>query len=198
MRLRARRPAPRARLFKLCSLLLCYPDEELLAARLQLAAAARDLPGLARFFAWWAGEDARALQEGYVATFDLDRRCGLYLSYYEQGDRRDRGAGLLRLKRMYRAAGLPLAGGELPDYLPAMLEFAALAPAGWGEVMLREHRPALVLLAAGLRECGSPYADVVDAVGGLVGPPTSADRARAGAIAAAGPPAELVGLDSVR
>lgn len=195
MRIRARRAADR-RPYKLCSLLLCYPDDELLAARPELAALAGDLvPALERFCDWWASEQPRALQEHYVTTFDLHRRCGLYLSYYAQGDRRDRGTGLLRLKRMYRAAGLPLADGELPDYLPAMLEFAATAPDGWGEVMLREHRPALALLAAGLRELPTPYADVVDGVCELVGPPSAADAARAQALAAAGPPTELVGLE---
>ncbi|MGH2876139.1 MAG: nitrate reductase molybdenum cofactor assembly chaperone [Solirubrobacteraceae bacterium] len=196
LRPRARRQAAARDAYKLCSLLLCYPDEELLAARSELAVLAADVSAsLERFCGWWAGEEPRTLQEHYVTTFDLHKRCGLYLSYYDQGDRRSRGVGLLRLKRMYRAGGLPLADGELPDYLPAMLEFAAAAPDGWGEVMLREHQPALELLAAGLRERPTPYADVVDAVCELVGPPSAADRARAAAIAAEGPPTELVGLE---
>lgn len=201
MRRRARRSAVRAQLFKLCSLLLCYPDEQLLAERQALAQAAADLPDpparrtLVEFCEWWAAQDALALQQHYVQTFDLHKRCGLYLSYYEQGDRRARGAGLLRLKRMYRSAGLPLAGSELPDYLPAMLEFAATAPEGWGVLMLDEHRPALALLAEALRECETPYAAVVDAVRAELGAPSRAERARAVAMAAAGPPTELVGLE---
>ncbi|MHB1572036.1 MAG: nitrate reductase molybdenum cofactor assembly chaperone [Solirubrobacteraceae bacterium] len=201
MRRRARRSAVRAQLFKLCSLLLCYPDEQLLAERQALAQAAADLPDplarrtLVEFCEWWAAQDALALQQHYVQTLDLHKRCGLYLSYYEQGDRRARGAGLLRLKRMYRAAGLPLAGSELPDYLPAMLEFAAAAPEGWGVLMLEEHRPALALLAEALRECETPYAAVVDAVRAELGAPSGAERARAVAMAAAGPPTELVGLE---
>ena len=35
---------------------------------------------------------------------------------------------LLRLKKLYRAAGLPMATNELPDHLCVMLAFAALAP----------------------------------------------------------------------
>ena len=49
-------------------------------------------------------------------------------------------------KKLYRAAGLPQDGGELPDYLPVMLEFAAAAPPGRGELVLREHRAALELV----------------------------------------------------
>jgi nitrate reductase delta subunit len=102
---------------------------------------------------------------------------------------------LLRLKRMYRAAGLPLEGPELPDYLPVMLEFAASAPGGQGEIALREHRPALELLRSALEDRGTPYADVVATVCGTLGEPSAADRARALKLAAAGPPSELVGLE---
>jgi nitrate reductase delta subunit len=65
---------------------------------------------------------------------------------------------LLRLKRLFAAGGMAQSNGELPDYLPLMLEFAALAPPGIGETLLREHRPALELLRLGLHESGSPYA----------------------------------------
>ena len=81
---------------------------------------------------------------------------GLYLTFYGEGDKRERGTALLRLKRLYRAAGLPLAGTELPDYLPVMLEFAAAAPSGYGEIVLREHRAALELVRLSLRERETP------------------------------------------
>jgi nitrate reductase molybdenum cofactor assembly chaperone NarJ/NarW len=189
--------------YKLCSLLLCYPDQELLDARDALARAAVELPRatggepLRRFCDWWAAQAPLSLQQHYVETFDLHKRCGLYLTFYGEGDKRQRGAALLRLKRLYRAAGLPLEGSELPDYLPAMLEFAASVPDGRGTVVLREHRAALELLRAALCERGSPYADVLEAVCLTVGEPSPADRVRALKLAAAGPPSELVGLESL-
>jgi nitrate reductase molybdenum cofactor assembly chaperone NarJ/NarW len=201
MSLRDRRRAAKATTYKLCSLALQYPDGEILAARADLLAAATELPGspgaaaLGRFCGWWAVADPLAVQQHYVETFDLDKRCGLYLTFYGEGDRRARGTALLRLKRMYRAAGLPLEGSELPDYLPVMLEFAAAAPRSQGETVLREHRAALELLRRSLRERGTPYAHVLDAVCLTVGEPSAADRARAMALAAAGPPRELVGLE---
>ena len=189
----------RAIFYKLCSLLLQYPDDELLDGRRELTAAAGEHPPLRRFCQWWAHVDPLELQQHYVKTFDLEKRCGLYLSYYGEGDRRQRGMALLRLKRLYRAAGLPLAGSELPDFLPVMLEFAAAAPDGqMGSFVLREHRAALELLRASLRERRSPYADVLDAVCDAVGEPSAADRARAARIAAEGPPQELVGLETLR
>ena len=201
MRLGARRAA-RARTYKLCSLLLLYPDEELLAARDELrgaVAALRRSPAaepLERFLDWWTGQEPLALQQQYVETFDLHKRSGLYVTFYGEGDRRQRGPALLRLKRLYRAAGLPLEGSELPDYLPVMLEFAADAPEARGEIVLHEHRAAIELIRHGLHERATPYAHVLDAICLTLGDPSAADRARAVKLAAAGPPQELVGLEA--
>lgn len=198
---RRRRAAQRSTAFKLCSLLLQYPDDDLIAARPELVAAVADLgagsaaAALGRFCGWWGAEDPLALAQHYVETFDLDKRSGLYLTFYDQGDKRDRGQALLRLKRLYRASGLPLEGSELPDYLPVMLEFASCAPPGHGEVVLREHRAAIELVHESLRERGTPYHHVVGAVCELAGELTAGDRARALKLAAAGPPRELVGLE---
>ena len=62
------------------------------------------------------------------------------------------------LKRRYREAGLELEGGELPDYLPAILEFAALAPGEDADAVLGRMRPGIELLRASLHDIDSPYA----------------------------------------
>jgi len=196
-----RRRATTAATYKLCSLLLQYPDDELIAARDDIAGAVAELPraaattALERFCAWWAAAEPLEIEQHYVATFDLHKRSGLYLTFYGEGDRRERGVAMLRLRKLYRAAGLPQADGELPDFLPLMLEFAAAAPPGYGETVLREHRAALELLRLSLRDHGSPYADVADAVGLTLGEASAAERAKVGLLAAAGPPQELVGLE---
>jgi nitrate reductase delta subunit len=201
MRRGSRSSAAHATLYKLCSLALQYPDEELLAARDDLAAAAAALPrsaaadSLARFFAWWVKTPAIQLAQHYVQTFDLHKRCALYLTFYSLGDRRDRGLALLRLKKLYRAAGLPLDGSELPDYLPAMLEFAAAAPPERGQLVLREHRPALELVRTALHDQRSPYAHVLDAICRLTGQLTAGERLSLDRLIAQGPPQELVRLE---
>jgi nitrate reductase delta subunit len=201
MRLRARHRAAHPFTHKLCSLFLQYPDDELLDARQDLVAATADLPdspaarALCRFAEWWGSAEPLALEQHYVETFDLDKRCGLYVTFYGEGDRRQRGTALLRLKRLYRAAGLPLDGSELPDFLPVMLEFAAALPDRRGEIVLREQRAALELLRRSLDDRGTPYARVLDAVCLTLGDLPAADRARALTLAAAGPPHELVGLE---
>jgi nitrate reductase molybdenum cofactor assembly chaperone NarJ/NarW len=201
MRPGARSHAERARIYKLCSLALQYPDEELLAARAALASAAAGLPrsaaadALGRFFAWWTEEPPLELAQHYVQTFDLHKRSALYLTFYSLGDRRDRGIELLRLRKLYRAAGLPQEGSELPDFLPVMLEFAAHAPAGQGELPLREHRPAFELVRLSLREQQSPYAYVLDAVCELAGRLSAGERVSLKRLIGDGPPQELVGLE---
>ena len=103
---------------------------------------------------------------------------------------------LLGLKRRYAAAGLELGvGGELPDYLPLMLEFAALAPGDEGERLLRGHRPGIELLRGGLHDDGSPYADPLDALCAGLPRLSVLERDRIRSLAADGPPTEQVGLE---
>jgi nitrate reductase delta subunit len=192
MRRRRERPP-----WALLSYALRYPEA---GAREQVAAAVTALPGgavraaLERFLDGWTG-DAPALAAGYVETFDLRRRASLYMTYYAHGDTRERGMALLRLKKLYRAAGLPLETRELPDHLTIMLAFAALAPDGHGEALLAEHRPGIELLRLALHDLGSPYAHVLDAVAACLPPLGIADRAEVARLAREGPPEEAVGLE---
>ncbi|MGV9776292.1 nitrate reductase molybdenum cofactor assembly chaperone [Streptosporangium sp. NPDC003464] len=171
--------------------LLAYPDEDFWA-RLPLvrqAAGARFGP----FLDHLARVDRGALAAHYVETFDFRRRCCLYLTYYVDGDTRRRGESLAALKVRYRAGGWELCGDELPDYLPVVLEFAALAPDG--AAILRDNRAGLELLRLALRECASPYGSVIDAVCATLPPLSGAERALVARLAGQGPPAESVGVD---
>jgi nitrate reductase delta subunit len=177
----------------LLSFLLRYPDERVVAAAGDVAALppgpVRD--ALERFLAGWTGDRAAM----YVETFDLRRRAALELTYYAHGDTRERGMALLRLKKLYRAAGLPMESRELPDHLTVMLAFAALAPPGYGEQLLAEHRPAIELLRLSLHDLGSPYAHVLDAIAALLPRLSVKDRSEVARLAREGPPEEAVGLE---
>jgi nitrate reductase delta subunit len=187
---RRREPPPWA----LLSYLLRYPDDGLADAMTAVAGLptgpTRDC--LERFLDGLP--DEMALRAAYVDTFDLRRRATPHLTYYEHGDTRRRGAALLRLKRLYREAGLEFEADELPDHLAVMLAFAALAPDGYGEALLAEHRPALELLQVALQEAGSPYAHVVEAVC-LALPPLRSEQKDVVTQLMAGPPDEQVGIE---
>jgi nitrate reductase delta subunit len=196
-------PADRARIFELASLLLTYPDDELLHAGADLrAATARiaDEPArqrLGQFLDWLLTSTPIEAQRHYVQTFDLRRRTGLYLTYYLHGDTRRRGMALLILKQRYRAHGLRLPHGELPDLLPVVLEFAARVGPGPGEAPLRQHRQGIELLRTALAEAGTPYRLLLDAVSAVLPELTDTDLAAIAALAVDGPPVETVGLESL-
>ncbi|MFR0354250.1 nitrate reductase molybdenum cofactor assembly chaperone [Streptomyces sediminimaris] len=200
-RLTPQETADRALLLRLLSLLLQYPDGELDAARPELAAAVEALPAspaaerLADFVRWFGGQEPEALERHYVEMFDLRRKSSLYLTYYLHGDTRRRGMALLALNQRYRAAGWETDGGELPDHLPVVLEFAALGGPGPGEAPLRQHRRGLELIHQALSDAGSPYVHPLAALLTLLPPPSEADRAAVARLAAEGPPNEEVGLD---
>ena len=190
--------------FKLASVLLQYPTEALFEGLDQLDAAAARAPRASRepfcrFLAWLRATPGDQVARHYVETFDLRRRCALYLTYYRYGDTRKRGMAMLGFKAAYRAAGLePVTGegevgGELPDYLPLVLDFAALHARG--EKLLRAHRADLELLLRALRQAGSPYADVVAAVCTQLPALRRPDLALVRRAWEEGPPAETVGLE---
>lgn len=68
-------------------------------------------------------------QKLYVSTFDLKRKHGLYLTGHEFGDSPKRGAALIRLQNIIKEAGYDHVEGELADYIPMLLELAAVAEA---------------------------------------------------------------------
>jgi len=186
--------------YELLSLLLSYPSDDILDGRAEMAAAAATLPAgrprdaIGRFLDHFLATSRLALRQDYVETFDLQKRSSLYLTFFTHGDTRKRGQGLLRLKRLYRAAGFVLEGGELPDYLPLVLEFAA-HDRRHGEWVLREHRVGLELLHTHLREKGSRYAGLLEAVRAGLPALGLAELVEVRRLAVNGPPREEVGLE---
>ena len=75
-------------------------------------------------------------QERYVDLFDRGRATSLHLFEHVHGDSRDRGQAMVDLKTMYERAGLRLAANELPDFLPAVLEYLSLRPLSEARDML--------------------------------------------------------------
>ena len=185
---------------KVLSVLLSYPAPPMAEAvraigpddLAQFGRRREELGGLvARYRSATPGE----LQRAYVESFDFQKRSSLHLTYHVHGDRRQRGLALLRLKQAYGAAGLELAATELPDYLPLMLEFAAIAPEPAGRELLAEQRVAIELVRAALRDAGSEWAVALDAVADRLPGLTRRQLSRVRRLAAEGPPGEQVGLE---
>lgn len=185
--------------YKLASVLLQYPTAALFDGLDELDAyAAQTTPrtareALARFLTWLRATPPTEVAQHYVDTFDLRRRCALYLTYYRYGDTRKRGMAMIVFKTAYRDAGFIPSEDELPDYLPMVLDFADLCPRG--QRLLHAHRADLELLRRALDKAQSPYAFVAAAICAQL--PKLGRREIAQVLAAweSGPPREDVGLE---
>jgi nitrate reductase delta subunit len=191
-------PTWRAVAARAASLLLRYPDDETLGALPTIHAALGFVPEpvatpLRQVVAHRDRTPAADLAARYVELFDFRRRCCLHLTYYTAGDTRRRGAALVAFADVYRIAGLRVVDGELPDYLPAVLDLAAVHEGGWR--LLNDHRVGLDLLEKALHAERSVYGHAVDAVRRMLPAARPGDLAAAARLARTGPPAELVGLE---
>lgn len=177
-------------IFQAAALCLEYPDESLL----ELLPTLRNVRPLDEFVQHVERTPLAQLQADYVDTFDLRRRCSLYLSYFAFGDTRKRGIALLHYSSTYRAAGFVVTSGELPDHLAVVCEFAARCPDA-GVQLLQQSRTGLEVLALALRAAGSPYVHVVDAVRAVLPAAADEDLEAALDLARTGPPMEEVGVE---
>lgn len=193
--------AERIHPLKAVSVLIQYPQAETMEAINELDPATvgplrrGSAETLARFIDWHRGRSLHQLQELYVETFDFNRRCSLHLTYHINGDSRQRGLALLKIKTAYREAGFDFGDSELPDYLPVMLEFAAIAKAPLGRELLERHRPAIELIRGGLQTDDSPWAGLLDLVREDLPSLSKRQISRIRKLAENGPPSEEVGLE---
>ena len=162
---------------RVCAVLLSYPELELLSALPELSAALHaerllpravqaELEGLIEEL---GSEPLTASQERYVALFDRSRALSLHLFEHVHGESRDRGQAMVDLATMYRTRGLAVGGHELPDYLPAFLEFASLLPAPESRGLLGESADILRALGERLAARGSRYCAVFAALLAVAG-----------------------------
>lgn len=189
----------RLRSHMIASLLLDYPGEGWFERLDLLRSEAELLPReVGELFIEFI-DDARAAgqlawQRNYVVTFDLKRKCSLYLSYFATGDTRKRGTALVTFIEAYRAAGWELDADELPDFLPLVLEFSARSEDPIAEALLASHIEGIEVLRAALEAMDSPWAKVVRCVTLSLPPVDRATRERVLALVTEGPPTETVGL----
>jgi nitrate reductase delta subunit len=113
--------------------------------------------------------DPLETEAAYVELFDRSRATSLHLFEHVHGDSRDRGPAMIDLAQTYEKAGLVLAPGELPDYLPAVLEFVSTQPPREARAFLGEIVHILNAIFGALCKRESAYASVVGALIELAG-----------------------------
>jgi nitrate reductase molybdenum cofactor assembly chaperone NarJ/NarW len=159
---------------KIISLLLQYPDEGFSRSLPLMETSINRLPEssardkLARFISYFQATPLLRLQETYTETFDLDPSTCLNLTYHLLGDGKKRGNVMAGLQQIYHEAGYETTTGELPDYLPLMLEFLSECPECDGAGMLWPYLGAIEKPAGLLKDSGNPYALLLDIVADIV------------------------------
>jgi nitrate reductase delta subunit len=160
-----------------CALLIGYPDASLrgllpdlrLALHDEAALSASRLAELDALIDTLQQQPALDGEAAYVELFDRGRSTSLHLFEHVHGDSRDRGPAMIDLAQTYEKAGLFLSAGELPDYLPVVLEFASTQPPKEARAFLAEMAHILNALFTALVKRESRYASVIGALIELAG-----------------------------
>lgn len=157
-------------IYTILSRLLDYPDQELkdniTTIRNALALQTEHLDEdeqtvLDGFLQHLQDESLLQLQQDYVQTFDMVPEHSLHLTHHLFGDDRGRGPALVDLGEHYKGMGMELKSGEIPDYLPLILEYVASLDEMGARVFLADAAKVLTVLAANLERSNSPYAPLL-------------------------------------
>lgn len=126
------------------------------------------LRGLSKLIGSLIDQDVFETEQAYVELFDKGRSTSLHLFEHVHGDSRDRGPAMIDLIKTYEQAGMMLdptkVGGELPDYLPVVLEFVSTLTAEQMRDFIGEIAHILNAVHTALIKRRSLYAHVLAAV----------------------------------
>jgi nitrate reductase delta subunit len=169
---------PNARLsLRVLARLLSYPDTELhtdlpamrAALHNERALTVARLAELDVLIDTFLHADLLNTEASYVQLFDHGRSTSLHLFEHVHGDSRERGPAMIDLAQTYEKGGLYLAPGELPDYLPVVLEFVSTQPPREARAFLSEMAHIFNAIFSALQQRQSAYASVIGALLELAG-----------------------------
>ncbi len=157
---------------RVLAMLLGYPDAQLCAHLPDMRAALHEERALAAprlveldaLIATLSAKPVLEVEADYVELFDRGRATSLHLFEHVHGDSRDRGPAMIDLTKTYEQAGLFLGEGELPDFLPVVLEFASTLEPRQAREFLGEMAHIFNAIFAALQKRESPYASVLGAL----------------------------------
>ncbi len=157
-------------IYKLLSILLEYPTRELSEHWAEIEDTVlsldkrdqADIAALQDFVRWARSMPLIKLQANYVKTFDQSPSNALYLTHhlFEEQDR-ERGPALVELAEYYKSEGFEIDSGELPDYLPLVLEYVSTLDPVNARLFLQQSVHASEIIADNLEKCKSPYAPLL-------------------------------------
>ena len=157
--------------YKVLSILLEYPTKDLAAHWDDINKLITELPDLTiedkavlnGFILWASSLSLTKFQAEYVNNFDMTAENSLYLTYhlFDEQDR-DRGPALIELSELYKSTGFEIGSGELPDYLPLILEYVStMDDTASAYAFLQQTSQAADIIATNLEKNESPYAPLI-------------------------------------
>ena len=158
--------------YKLLSLLLSYPSDELQKFLLQVEKELREeallqeerITEIAKFCERFNQIDLTNWQEEYVQLFDYSRSVSLHIFEHIKGDSRDRGQAMVNLMEFYKETGMHLTAKELPDYIPAFLEYLSTLSIPKATDLLAETVNIMDRINEALSESKNPYSSIFKAI----------------------------------
>lgn len=158
--------------YRILSLLMTYPNEEIYSFLPQANAALQEedllnaeaIFGVNVFIDFFALKPLTFWQEFYVQLFDYSRSVSLYLFEHVHGDSKDRGQAMVDLIELYKENGLQINQSELPDFLPVFLEFLALQTSLKSSEYLAEIIDIVGFIYRKLEEKDNPYQYLLAAI----------------------------------
>ncbi|EOA56162.1 nitrate reductase molybdenum cofactor assembly chaperone [Bacteroides sp. HPS0048] len=165
--------------YKILSLLLDYPNEELkenLSGVMGIVEEESYLDEpqrvkLQAFIDYVLSLSLTGWQQQYVQLFDFSTHSNLYLFDHVYGDSRERGQAMVDLTEMYAGSGFTPCSNELPDYLPLFLEYLSLLTrVEESEELLHEVSHILDNMKQALEKKETPYVLLLDILHSLSTP----------------------------
>ena len=152
--------------------MLSYPDAELRSLLPEMRSALHSdkvlstarLAELDALIASLQNADVLETEAQFVEIFDRGRATSLHLFEHVHGDSRERGPAMIDLAQTYEKAGLFLAEGEMPDYLPVVLEFVSTQPPKEARPFLGEMAHIFNAIFNALQQRDTRYASVLGAL----------------------------------
>lgn len=158
------------KVFKLASTLLLYPEREWIEQLPQVKEEISTIDNsvaksyLMSFIYYFETTPFEQLCLNYVYTFDFHGVTTLNLTYNVFKDSRERGEALVKLRQILSDADLKAESDELPDYLPMILEFVAVANEKYVIRLLKLHFNSLKHLDEDLVKNDSEYHFLLKAI----------------------------------
>jgi len=155
--------------FNVLSKLIDYPSDELmenLDSVIEFVTDSSEIDDnekkiIMEFISWMRIHTTTGIQQSYVETFDMVPEHDLHLTHHIFGDDNGRGPALIDLSEHFKNEGLEVKDGEIPDFLPLILEYVATLDDMESRVFLGDAKKIIKVIADNLDEAKSPYAKLI-------------------------------------